>query len=327
MKEPIEIKLSKSDVNNGRIVIQKEDRGYFDRYQNVKINDIDYHIYDSGSSLYISKFTNLHKQHNAQEGSIIRLTCKGENQFEIEYSNKTNCSDKKSSCIDTPYTALGVLQDVLDKMKDSYQGIIVGQNYLPTRDRIGFTERNLTFYFCHHYLELRKNNILNIIVWQEMPLESDKNHDNDRQHIDSIIIDKHDGEIEIFYIEAKRIYDPSFVTGEKSSLQKDYERIIGNRKLLPDYSEIIKGSKKIHHHVVLLAGLEIYKGQRDATIGNKHVKLEDFRERYFEENCYSKLFIGGIDGSTNVHENGSTKVLEYEIHTFYSEIKENDTTE
>lgn len=323
-KKTITINLSKTDVDSGRIVIHKKDRDYFNGYQNVKINDINYHIYDSGSSLYISKFSNLHKQHNAQEGSIIRLTCKGENQFEIEYSNKTNHSDKKNSCIGTHNTALAVLKDVLDKMEESYRGIIVDQNYLPTRDRIGFTERNLTFYFCHHYLELRKVNISNIIVWQEMPLDSDKNNDNQRQHIDSILIDKHDNEIDIFYIEAKRIFDSSFVDGEKSSLRKDYKRIIKNCKLLPGYRELRSNeSEKIHHHVVLLAGLEIFNGQRSSTIDEKHNKLENFRTNYFgkDEDDYSKLFIGGLHGTTK------NQVSEYEIHTFYSEIEENDTTE
>lgn len=147
---------------------------------------------------------------------------------------------------------------------------------MPTRDHIGFTERNLTFYFCHHYLKLREDNIKNIIVWQEMPLI-----DCPREHIDSIIIDKdmEKKEISIFYIEAKRVYDKSFIDNGKSSLDNDHKRIMDIKKFkkIPGYGEIDKDKEftKIHYEV-LLAGFELRNNQRSSTVDGRLEKLENF---------------------------------------------------
>ena len=325
-EETIKKKLSNSDVKYYRISINSKYRDCFLGHQKVIIDSNEYNIFDSGSSIYITGLCMLHKQYNAQEGTQIELTPDGENRYKIKYLNGTDCSKKKSNCKGTSYAAsnskdidklradvIGNVVEVLNKMQESYHGILVDQKYLPTRGKIGFTERNLTFYFCHHYLELRKDNLSNIIVWQEMPLESDENHDNHRQHIDSIIIDKHDNEIDLFYIEAKRIFNPSFVDNrEKSSLQNDYDRIIENCKLLPGYSELGNGSE-IHHHMVLLAGLEIFEEQKEKTVNAKKDKLVAFKKEYFRHQNHSRI-IGGIKGSTKNN-------VVYEIYAFYREIK------
>lgn len=241
-KESIKIELSRTDVCVGRIVILQKDRNYFNGEQNVKIKDKDYHIYDSGSSLYISGFKKLHIQNKAQEGTVITLTYKGKKQYEIQYETnnriETHNAVPTSRQIDeSNFPVLGDLSTVLEKMQASYKGIMVDQDYFPSRDKIGFTERNLTFFFCHHYVNLRRKNIQNIIVWQEMPLESSENQDNHRQHIDSIIIDKQDNKIDIFYIEAKRIYGPKSVNSDKNSLKADYGRIM---KITQTYQAIKK---------------------------------------------------------------------------------------
>ena len=323
----IERTLTSKEVKENVITIEKKYRVFFPGKE-VVINGRTYGIYKYSSTIYIKGVNDLHKD-NARVGTRIKLSRKDDNQFEIEYFNGTDCSDKKRSCIDTPYTTLSVLQDVLDKMKESYHGIIVDQKYLPTRDKIGLTERNLTFYFCHHYLELRKDNIKNIIVWQEMPLESDiyNKKDNHRQHIDSIIIDRHDDAIDIFYIEAKRIFDSSFVTGTKSSLKKDLDRIMKNYKLLPHYKDIIKNVTKIHHHIVLLAGLDILKGQRPNTINNKKNALNKFREdNYFTTENLREFW--EVEDKNDVESKNESVLSEYKIFLFYKEItKQNDTTE
>lgn len=203
---------------------------------------------------------------------------------------------------------LNRLANVFEKVRESYENILVKQDYLPTRDQIGFTERNLTLYFCHHYLEERKDdNIDNLIVWQEMPLEK-----NERQHIDSIIIDKNKNkkEVSIFYIEAKRVYDKSFIDGKKSSLQKDRDRIQEQYKKIPGYDSIQK-EFNIHHYEVLLAGLEIRENQKDKTITERTDALERFSNNY-KYNYYSIMF---------TNNNNTEKLKEYRIYTYIRELK------
>lgn len=340
----IKCTLTKTDVNVGRIRIPAEFKKRFSGYQNVTIKNHDYNIFDHGSTIYITGFTKLHKDNKAQIGMCIILKHIDKNHYDIEYRDETACLNKKNICKDTPNVApnsilidvdkshtdvvTGIVAEVLDKMENSYKGILIDQEYLPTRNKIGFTERNLTFYFCHHYLEVRHHNISNIIVWQEMPLESDKNHDNKRQHIDSIIIDKQEHDIDIFYIEAKRVYDSSFVMGEECSLKSDFDRIINNCSLLPGYNELTSDRyKNVHHYVVLLAGLEIFENQRESTKTNKIKELEVFKQTYFNEKTQNDIiFIGGIKGSTDKQTSTDKPVSQYEIHAFYKEIT-NDTTE
>lgn len=195
-------------------------------------------------------------------------------------------AEKKQNVVEIVPAIRDRLEKVFKNSKDSYSNILRTQKYLPTRDQIGFTERNLTLYFCHHYLEERNDNIDNLIVWQEMPLMKKKNA---RQHIDSIIIDKDKdkNEVSIFYIEAKRVYDKSFIYGDKSSLKNDSTRIREQYKNIPGYEELIRTNNSIHHYEVLLAGLEIRKNQKEKTITSRMDALNRFPKDFgLEDFCY-----------------------------------------
>lgn len=216
------------------------------------------------------------------------------------------------------------LANVFEKVQESYKNILVKQGYLPTRDQIGFTERNLTFYFCHHYLEVRKDeerkdeernyNMNNPIVWQEMPLEKEKKK-NERQHIDSIIIDKDNNknEVSIFYIEAKRVYNKSFIDGKKSSLKKDRDRIQEQYTKIPGYNSILN-KFNIHHYEVLLAGLEIRDNQKDKTITERTDALERFSNIFIHKDKYNYY-------SIEFPKNNTERLKEYRIYTYIRELK------
>ena len=81
--------------------------------------------------------------------------------------------------------------------------------YYPAFGTTGFTERNLTFNFCHEALCLNEN----LIVWQEAPLS------NKEEHLDSIIFD--DVNRVIYIVEAKRLG----AEGAISSIENDVKRL------------------------------------------------------------------------------------------------------
>ena len=109
---------------------------------------------------------------------------------------------------------LSIIPEIYQSVVNEYNNTFNRQCYLPTKASQsslvinGFTERNLTFNFCHSYLKQNPN----AIVWQEIPITS-----VNRQHVDSIIIDKD----WIIYIEAKRLYDLTHF----ELLLKDLDRI------------------------------------------------------------------------------------------------------
>lgn len=226
----------------------------------------------------------------------------------IEIKKNQNIEDIDSNILDR-------LVNVLKKIEDSYSNILRTQKYLPTRDQIGFTERNLTFYFCHHYLEVRKDeepnyNMNNLIVWQEMPLNK-----NERQHIDSIIIDKDKdkNEVSFFYIEAKRVYDKSFINGDKSSLGKDRERIESKYMNIPGYEELIQTNSIHRHYEILLAGLEIRNNQKDKTINERKDALIQFSKDFGPKGFYCRI-INLKDIPNN------EKLDEYRIYMYLKEF-------
>lgn len=84
-----------------------------------------------------------------------------------------------------------LLEDVLQRMQIRYSRML--DTYYPAFDSTGFTERNLTFNFCHEALCLNDK----LIVWQEAPLQ-DKS-----SHLDSVIFD--DEHKSLYLVEAKRL--------------------------------------------------------------------------------------------------------------------------
>lgn len=100
-----------------------------------------------------------------------------------------------------------MIKTILKCMQIRYSRIL--DSYYPAFETTGFTERNLTFNFCHEALCQNEN----MIVWQEVPL-SDK-----EQHLDSIIFD--DVNKSIYIVEAKRLG----AEGAISSIKNDMERL------------------------------------------------------------------------------------------------------
>lgn len=100
-----------------------------------------------------------------------------------------------------------MIETILKRMQARYSRML--DTYYPSFETTGFTERNLTFNFCHEALCLNEN----LIVWQEAPL-SDK-----EQHLDSVIFD--DVDKSIYIVEAKRLG----AEGAKSSIENDMKRL------------------------------------------------------------------------------------------------------
>lgn len=110
-----------------------------------------------------------------------------------------------------------MIETILKRMQARYSRML--DTYYPAFETTGFTERNLTFNFCHEALCLNEN----MIVWQEVPL-SDK-----AQHLDSIIFD--DAGKSIYIIEAKRLGADDAI----SSIENDMERL---EELSTDWTKI-----------------------------------------------------------------------------------------
>lgn len=176
-----------------------------------------------------------------------------------------------------------------DKLENAFSGLvesyisIFNKKFIPTRDKIGFTERNLTFYFCQSFI----NENPNAIVWQEMPIK------DENQHLDSIIIDEEEGRIHFCLIESKRIYNANYVgiddqnkdinpRPKHGTLVKDYNRlknIITNINVneipgLKDFAEEKK--KQIEYHIVQLASLEHMKNNQGETFKNRNERVKSF---------------------------------------------------
>lgn len=159
------------------------------------------------------------------------------------------------------------ISEVYSELLDNYKKIFDDSKYLPTKKTgssiliNGFTERNLTFHFCHQYLAQSKKSL----VWQEVPIWKEN-----RQHIDSIIIDN---DLKtVYYIEAKRFYGINHF----EKLLDDLKRLVKENDNIPlpcncnsfDYKRII----------VLLAD----------------VFYHDEKSLYYKDkkNCYDKFFNG-----------------------------------
>ena len=92
-----------------------------------------------------------------------------------------------------------LIKTVMNRVKTRYEKIL--EDYYPSYDSIGFTERNLTFNFCSQFEQLWNETSLhekNLVIWQEAPI---KNGDKKDEHIDSLIID---GNF-VYLVEAKRL--------------------------------------------------------------------------------------------------------------------------
>ena len=183
---------------------------------------------------------------------------------------------EESNMINTEITEkenlLSIITNIYKSVIKKYNDIFNQEGYLPTKKAQssivinGFTERNLTFNFCHSYLNLSKPNpdapdAPNAIVWQEVPFKNVK-----RQHIDSIIIDKDNNWV--IYIEAKRLYDIAH-----------FEFLLDDLKRIKDrHSDIPLPLKHPTNKAIVLLADHYYHGICD---GKKY--KDDYYDPFFTE--------------------------------------------
>jgi len=116
-------------------------------------------------------------------------------------------------------------------------------NYYPSFESIGFTERNLTFNFCHNYFSIYQK----AKIWQEVPINKKNEKGKYDEHFDSLIIDE--ANKLLIFIEAKRLN-----SGNKlESINADYAR------LKQDFSKIYNYDKfqEFTKYGILLADIWI----------------------------------------------------------------------
>ena len=210
-------KLTNSDVTRNFIVLDKSVHGLFKHLveHRIKIVDqddceffFDVKRYKNGQ-LFLTQTQGFIDQWNLKESDIIQFKYddkiesfvvnikkndSGQNKKDRSSSNTASIDEKEKLKL------LSTISETYTSVVGEYRNIFNTKCYLPTKVALsslvinGFTERNLTFNFCHSYIKKHPN----AIVWQEIPIKN-----VDRQHVDSIIIDND----WVIYLEAKRLYD------------------------------------------------------------------------------------------------------------------------
>lgn len=231
-------KLSKTDVKYNKIYLDESTCALFKPFVNQKIKIVDeddcefffdvnwrFSNRKNKLSLVLSQTKDFIIQWDLKEGDVLSFKYNSDictftvdimKSGNSQVLNGTSCSYPDITPIDedSKIKLLKIIAQTYQSVVDEYRNTFIENSYLPTkvaRSSIainGFTERNLTFNFCHSYLKHNSNTI----VWQEIPITS-----VNRQHVDSIIIDND----WIIYIEAKRLYDITHF----ELLLKDLERI------------------------------------------------------------------------------------------------------
>ena len=178
------------------------------------------------------------------------------------------------------------VKEIFDNMCNSYKRIFGNPDFLPTNDKdnnraTGFTERNLTFNFCHSYLELNEKGV----IWQEMPIIGQSH-----QHIDSVIVHSDT----LLLIEAKRLHSPYHfeeLTSKPSHKTKRQHRTnpYGDSYRLQTYYEDIPIFDKQKYkacYAILLADFLIQRSNNKQTVNDTY---HSFYKEYFDNQEY-KVF-------------------------------------
>ena len=210
-------KLTNSDVTRNFIVLDKSVHGLFKHLveHRIKIVDqddceffFDVKRYKNGQ-LFLTQTQGFIDQWNLKESDIIQFKYDDKIESFVVNIKKNDSGQKKEDTLSSNTASidekeklklLSTISETCTSIVSEYSNIFNTKCYLPTKVALsslvinGFTERNLTFNFCHSYLKKHPN----AIVWQEIPIKN-----ADRQHVDSIIIDND----WIIYLEAKRLYD------------------------------------------------------------------------------------------------------------------------
>lgn len=282
-------KLSPTDVTQNHITLDRRARRLFNHCVGHKIKIVDQDDYEfffdvkkSGKILRLCQTKVFIDHWNLKEGDRILFKSDADDGFIVNIEKKGKDQEKKdlSVSITTPIDEkvkeelLRALSKTYELVGEKYKKTLDEKCYLPTKTTEsslvinGFTERNLTFNFCHTYLGLEQHE--DAIVWQEIPINY-----VDREHVDSIIID----EKWVIFIEAKRLYD---ITHFKFLLD-DLERIKEQYSNIP-----LPLDSPTNKAIVLLA---------DHYFNGECKRKED------KENYYDKFFngekINNLDESSN----------------------------
>lgn len=245
---------------------------------------------------YIDGLGNIHKENNAKEGTKVTITKTSDKHYLLVYNSIEQNMATNDQSFEEPMNTTPKVQQSFEEINDMptqtkqtnamidksildafiemgrryYQ--MLSKGFIPTRGTIGFTERNLTYNFCRIYQELNNE----AYVWLELPTF------NDHQHLDAIIVDKKDAEINFYYIESKRIYNESYIDGKKSSssLLKDYDRLMKRDYFhnINSFDKLVEGynPSSIHRHIVLLASLEFMSINLEKTYKGRFEGINDF---------------------------------------------------
>lgn len=134
-----------------------------------------------------------------------------------------------------------ILEMVFNGTVQCYKNTLT--NYYPSFESIGFTERNLTFNYCHSYFSVNEH----AKVWQEVPLNVKNEKGKYDEHYDSLIIDEKN---KLFVlIEAKRLNSER----KLDSIKEDYNRIKSKYSKINNYDKYAEYNK----YGILLADIWI----------------------------------------------------------------------
>jgi len=221
-------KLTNSDVTRNFIVLDKSVRDLFKPFlgSHVTIRDQDdcefefevtHSIITSKKGknrerLFLTQTKDFIDLLDLKEGDEIHFRRDVHNDksgsFVVEIKENNTRSNVPSMDEQKRNKLIEVISETYKSVVNEYENIFNENRYLPTKEAQsslvinGFTERNLTFNFCHNYLKQPFNlkQHPKTIVWQEIPIIS-----VDREHVDSIVIDNDNNWV--IYLEAKRLYD------------------------------------------------------------------------------------------------------------------------
>ncbi len=283
-------KLCKTDVTTKIIHLDNRFSGLFECYKGKKVKIVEH---DSGCEFFFSvKKGQLIQEKSKRKTKKTKLEDKYKDFFElfalVEDDEIVFTRDDKNDCFVVEIKEktgpnfvsmdkhekeklIGVVSKAYTSIRGEYDRIFNKEHYLPTTVSSysinGFTERNLTFNFCHSYLiKQEQEKKPNAIVWQEVPINN-----TNGEHIDSIIIDNDNNWV--IYLEAKRFYDIhhfKYLMDDLKRIKKKHSDIP-----LPNDSNLKPPLKKV---VILLAD---------------HVC--DVKKKEGEKAFYDKFFTGQKD--------------------------------
>lgn len=179
------------------------------------------------------------------------------------------------------------LENVLKQMQSRYSRML--DTYYPAFGSTGFTERNLTFNFCHE--ALKQNDKL--IVWQEAPLQ-DKS-----SHLDSVIFD--DEHESLYIVEAKRLGAvnalESIVSDMKrlTEISEDWQKIRGVDDVARN--KIVTVRNHYTKHLIILADLWAEHDSTEASVANSEQFIL-FKQKTGEKGFNQIIGPFKVDGKT-----------------------------